>query len=73
MVFAGEVFVARKSSLKYVIRSNGAVVMPHPNLLLKRPYSTLKPLTEPTRRDELFEALRRSVPKPHEQERHKNA
>ena len=41
MVYAGQVFGARKSSLKYVIRSNGGVVMPHPTLVLNRPYSTL--------------------------------
>ena len=33
----------------------------------------LKPPTEPTREDELFEALRRAVPKPHEREKYKNA
>ena len=41
MLYAGQVFEARKSSLKYVIRSNGRVVMPHPTLVLNRPYSTL--------------------------------
>ena len=41
MVYAGQVFGARKSSLKYLIRSNGGVVMPHPTLVLNRPYSTL--------------------------------
>ena len=33
----------------------------------------LRPLTEPTRDDGIFEALRRAVPKPHEREKHKNA
>ena len=33
----------------------------------------LKPPSEPTREDELFGALRRAVPKPHEQEKYKNA
>ena len=33
----------------------------------------LKPPTEPTREDELFGDLRRSVPKPHERENHRNA
>ena len=37
MVYAGQVFGARKSSLKYVIISNGGVVMPHPTLVLNRP------------------------------------
>ena len=41
MVYAGQVFGARKSTLKYVIRSNGGVVMPHPIHVLNRPYSTL--------------------------------
>ena len=41
MVYAGQVFGVRKSSLKYVIRYNGEVVMPHPTLVLNRPYSTL--------------------------------
>ena len=34
---------------------------------------SLKPPTEPTREDDLFDALRRAVPKPHEREKHKNA
>ena len=38
MVYVGQVFGARKSSLKYVIRSNGGVVMPNPTLVLNRPY-----------------------------------
>ena len=33
----------------------------------------LKPPTEPTRWDELFGALQRAVPKPHERDKHKNA
>ena len=41
IVYADQVFGAIKSSLKYVIRSNGGVVMPNPTLLLNRPYSTL--------------------------------
>ena len=41
MVYAGQVFGARKSSLKYVIQYNGGVVMPHPTLVLNRPYSTM--------------------------------
>ena len=32
-----------------------------------------KPPSEPTREDELFSALRRAVPKPHERDKHKNA
>ena len=32
----------------------------------------LKPPTEPTREDELFDALRRAVTKPHERDKHKN-
>ena len=39
IVYAGHVFEARKSSPKYAIRSNAGVVMPHPTLVLKRPYS----------------------------------
>ena len=38
IVYSGQVFGSRKSSLKYVIRSNGGFVMPHPTLLLNRPY-----------------------------------
>ena len=38
---ADGVFGARKSSLKYVIQSNGGVVMPRPILVLNCPYSTL--------------------------------
>ena len=41
MVYSGQVFGERKSSLKYVIQYNGGVVMPHPTLVLNRPYSTL--------------------------------
>ena len=41
MVYAGQVFGARKYSLKYVIRSNGGFIIPHPTLVLNRPYSTL--------------------------------
>ena len=41
MVYAVQVFGARKSLLKYLIRSNGGVVMPHPTLVLNRPNSTL--------------------------------
>ena len=41
IVYAGQVFGARKSSLKYLNRSNGGVVMLHPTLVLNRPYSTL--------------------------------
>ena len=37
MVYAGQVFEARKSSLKYVIQSNGGLVMPHRTLLLNPP------------------------------------
>ena len=33
----------------------------------------LKPPSEPTREDEIFGALRRSVPKPHKRDRHRNA
>ena len=33
----------------------------------------LKPPTEPTREDGIFEALRRALPKPHERGKHKNA
>ena len=33
----------------------------------------LKPPTETTREDGIFEALRRAVPKLHEREKHKNA
>ena len=38
IVYAGQVFGARKSTLKYVILSIGGVVMPNPTLVLKRPY-----------------------------------
>ena len=41
MVYAGKVFGERKSSLKYVIQSNGGFVMPHTTHVLNRPYSTL--------------------------------
>ena len=33
----------------------------------------LQPPKDPTREDELFGDLRRAVPKPHEQEKHRNA
>ena len=33
----------------------------------------LRPPTEPTREDGIFEALRRAVPKPHKRGKHKNA
>ena len=33
----------------------------------------LKPPSEPTRKDEIFGALRRVVPKPHERDKHNNA
>ena len=33
----------------------------------------LKPSSEPTREDEIFVALWRAVPKPHEQDKHTNA
>ena len=41
ILYAGQVFGARKSSLKYVIQSNGGFIMPHPTLVLNRPYSAL--------------------------------
>ena len=34
---------------------------------------SLKPQNDPMRQDELFGDLRRAVPKPHEQENHRNA
>ena len=37
IVYMGQVFGARKSSLNYVIRYNGGVGMPHPTLVLNRP------------------------------------
>ena len=41
MVYTDQVFGARNSSLKYVIRSYGGFVIPRPTLVLNRPYSTL--------------------------------
>ena len=41
MVYAGQVFGARKSSINYVIQSNGGVVMLHTTIVLNRPYSDL--------------------------------
>ena len=45
----------------------------HARYIKGRRKMLLKPPTEPTRDDELFDALRRAVPKPHEREKHKNA
>ena len=45
----------------------------HARYIKDRQKMPLKPPMEPTREDELFEALRRAVPKPHEREKHKNA
>ena len=50
-----------------------ATARDHTRYIKGRRKMLLKPPTEPTRKDELFEALRRAVPKPHERERHKNA
>ena len=44
----------------------------HARYIQGRRRMPLKPLLEPTREDELFGALRRAVPKPHEREKHKN-
>ena len=44
----------------------------HARYIKVRRRMPLKPPSEPTREDELFGALRRAVPKPHEQEKHKN-
>ena len=45
----------------------------HARYIKGRRKMLLKPPTEPTREDELFEALRRAVTKPHKRERHKDA
>ena len=45
----------------------------HARYIKGRHKMPLKPPTEPTREDEIFGALRRAVPKPHERDKHKNA
>ena len=44
----------------------------HTRYMARRRKSPLRPPTEPTREDGIFAALRRSVPKPHARDRHKN-
>ena len=50
-----------------------ATARDHDRYIKGRRKMPLKPPTEPTREDELFESLRRAVPKPHDQGNHKNA
>ena len=50
-----------------------ATARDHARYIKGRRKMPLKPLTEPTREDELFDTLRRAVPKLHEQEKYKNA
>ena len=45
----------------------------HTRYIMGRRKMPLRPPTEPTREDGIFEALRRAVPKPHARDRHKNA
>ena len=45
----------------------------HARYIKGRRKMPLRPPTEPTREDGIFEALQRAVPKPHEREKHKNA
>ena len=45
----------------------------HTHYIMGRWKISLRPPTEPTREDGIFEALRRAVPKPHARDRHKNA
>ena len=45
----------------------------HARYIKGRRKMPLRPPKEPTREDGIFEALRRSVPKPHERGKHKNA
>ena len=49
-----------------------ATARDHARYIKGRQKMLLKPPTEPTRKDDLFDALRRAVPKPHEREKHKN-
>ena len=50
-----------------------ATARDHDRYIKGRRKMPLRPPTEPTREDELFDALRRAVPKPHERNKHKNA
>ena len=50
-----------------------ATARDHARYIKGRRKIPLKPLSEPTREDELFGALRRAVQKPHERDKHKNA
>ena len=50
-----------------------ATAQDHARYIKGRRKMPLKPPTKPTREDELFGALRKSVPKPHERDKHKNA
>ena len=50
-----------------------ATAQDHAHYIKGRQKMPLQPPTEPTREDEFFEELRRAVPKPHKQEKHKNA
>ena len=50
-----------------------ATARDHARYIKGRRKMPLKPPTEPTREDKLFGALRRAVPKPHKQDKHKNA
>ena len=49
-----------------------ATARDHARYIKGRRKMPLKPPTKPTRDDELFDALRRAVLKPHEREKHKN-
>ena len=49
-----------------------ATARDHARYIKGRRKMPLKPPTEPTREDELFGALRRAVPEPHERDKHKN-
>ena len=50
-----------------------ALAWEHARYIKGRRKMPLRPPTEPTREDGIFEALRRAVPKPHERVKHKNA
>ena len=45
----------------------------HTHYIMGRRKMPLRPPTEPTRENGIFEALRKAVPKPHARDRHKNA
>ena len=52
---------------------HSATARGHARYIKGRRKMPLKPPTELSRKDELFEALLRAVTKPHDREKHKNA